>query len=154
MNERAMDERWKDVLADSEATVEGYRERGWDAIGVHPGDVNPIEGAARLDVLLPGSEFDEVHERMADVEIEEFRVYAAYQGGVAFRLVAAEDATGGFALCVPTFLFDQDREPLRRAAAQAGALVIRLRPLDDRDVVELTLSDPDVFFEAEPPAEG
>ncbi|WP_418281549.1 DUF7529 family protein [Halorubrum sp. DTA98] len=150
MSERALNERWDDVLADADATVAEYRDQGWEAIGVHPGDVNPVADAGRLDVLLPGSEFDEVRDRMDAVDIDTFRVYAAYQSGVGFRLVAAEDADSGFALCIPTYLADPDAEPLRRAAMEAGEFIIRLRPLDDRDVVELTLSDPEPFFDAEP----
>lgn len=148
---RAMDERWGDVLADTEATVEEYRERGWDALRVRPGDVNPIEGDARLDVLVPGSEFDAISERMEGAEIDAFRVYAAAEGGVTFRLVVGEDDDAEFALCVPTFLFDRDAGPLRTAAESRGELTIRLRPLDDRDVVELRLEDPDVFFETTAP---
>ena len=146
-----MDERWGDVLADTEGTAEEYREQGWDALRVRPGDVNPIEGEARLDVLVPGDEFDAVRERMDGVAIDAFRVYAAAEGGVTFRLVVGEDADAGFALCIPTFLFDRDAGPMRAAADSQGALTIRLRPLDDRDVVELRLDDPDIFFEATPP---
>lgn len=150
MSEQALHERWGDVLADADATVEEYRERGWKAVGVHPGDVNPVVDAARLDVLLPGSEFDDVHDRMNDLDIDTFRVYAAYQNGVAFRLVVAEDSTDEFALCIPTYLPDPDAEPLRRAAMNASELTIRLRPLDDRDVFELMLTDPELFFDDDP----
>ncbi|SNR59504.1 DUF7529 family protein [Halorubrum vacuolatum] len=154
MNEhhrRALDSRWADVLADTDATVEEYRERGWDALSVRPGDVNPIEGDARLDVLIPGSAFEDVSERMAEVEIDAFRVYAAAEAGVTFRLVVGEDETSEFACCVPTFLFDEDAGPMRMAADTHGSLTIRLRPLDDRDVVELQLMEPEVFFEARAP---
>ena len=150
MRERALNERWEDVLADADATAAEYRERGWEATVVHPGDVNPIPDAGRLDVLLPGPEFDEVRDRMEHVAVDTFRVYAARQSGVSFRLVVAEDGDGEFALCVPTYLADPDAGPLEQAATSTGALTVRLRPLDDRDVVEIELTAPELFFDPDP----
>ncbi|GAB6879252.1 hypothetical protein JCM17823_15260 [Halorubrum gandharaense] len=150
MSDHTLDERWQDVLSDTDATVEEYRDRGWDALALHPGNVNPVSDAARIGVLLPGSEFDELRERMDAVEIDTFRVYAAGEGGVDFRLVVAEDSDREFAVCVPTFLVTGEAEGLREAAVEAGGLTIRLRPLDDRDVVELTLTDLGPFFEPVP----
>ena len=152
MDEHALNERWEDVMTDSMATVAEYQEKGWDALGFHAGDVVPIEGAARLDVVLTEATFEDVRERMTDVEIDTFRVFAAHDEGVTFRLVAAEDETEEFALCVPTFLFDRDEEPLNRAAAEAGELVLRLRPPDASNKVDIELADPDTFFESRPSA--
>jgi len=52
------------------------------------------------------------------------------------------------ALCVPTYLGDEDLASLRAAAEASGALTVRLRPLDDRDHVEIAIDDPAVFFDA------
>ena len=147
MRERALNERWEDVLADADATAAEYRDRGWEATVVHPGDVNPVPDAGRLDVLLPGPEFDELRDRMEGIDVDTFRVYAARQSGVAFRLVVAEDGDGGFALCVPTYLADPDAAPLEHTATSTGTLVIRLRPLDDRDVVDVEVTEPALFFD-------
>ena len=149
MRERALNERWEDVLADADATAEEYREQGWEATVVHPGDVNPVPDAGRLDVLLPGPEFDELRDRMDDIDVDRFQVYAARQSGVAFRLVVAEDRDGEFAVCVPTYLADSDAGPLEHTATSTGTLTIRLRPLDDRDVVEIELTAPELFFDPE-----
>jgi hypothetical protein len=51
-------------------------------------------------------------------------------------------------VCVPTYIGANDFERLHRAAESMGGLTIRLRPLDDRDVVEIDLPDPAVFFDA------
>ncbi|WP_418283980.1 DUF7529 family protein [Halorubrum sp. DTA46] len=145
-------ERWGDVVADSDATADAFRERGWTALAAHPGDVNPVADAGRLDVLLPGSEFDAANEAVGDAAIDTVRVYAAAGEGVQYRLVVAEDADAALAVCVPTYLGAAEFDALRAAIGDDGTLTVRLRPLDDRDVVEIDLTDPGVFFE--PPADA
>lgn len=141
-------ERWGDVVADSDATATEYRVREWTALAAHPGDVNPVPDAARVDVLLPGSEFDRTNETVGDAAIDAVRVFSAAADGVEYRLVVAEDADAEVAVCVPTYLGTAEFDELRTAADANGALVVRLRPLDDRDIVEIEITDPDVFFDA------
>ncbi|WP_123619843.1 hypothetical protein [Halorubrum sp. CSM-61] len=148
MSRADLGERWQRVFDDTEATAAEYRDRGWEALALHPGDVNPIADEARLHVLLPGSEFDEVNDLLSGVEIESVRVYAAAGETASYRLVVAESATEEVAVCVPTFVLDSDREALEAAAADAGRLTVRLRPLDDRDRVEFVLDEPDLYFRA------
>jgi hypothetical protein len=141
-------ERWGDVVADSDATADAFRERDWTALAVHPGDVNPVADATRLDVLLPGSEFDAANETVGDAAIDTVRVYAASTEGVEYRLVVAEDADAAVAVCVPTYLGAAEFDALRAAVDADDTLTVRLRPLDDRDVVEIEVTDPDIFFES------
>jgi hypothetical protein len=141
-------ERWGDVVADSDATATEYRDRGWTTVAAHPGDVNPVPDAARIDVLLPGSEFEEASAVVGGATIDAVKVYAAADEGVEYRLVVAEDGESSVAVCVPTYLGVAELGALREAAAEAGALTVRLRPLDDRDVVEIDVDDPAVFFDA------
>ncbi|TKX52682.1 hypothetical protein EXE44_18055, partial [Halorubrum sp. SS7] len=58
--------RWGAVEDDAESTAAAYRERGWTAIAGHPGDVNPVDDDARIDVLLPESEFDAALDAVGD----------------------------------------------------------------------------------------
>ena len=138
-------ERWSDVISDTEATAAEYRERDWKAIAVHSGDVTPIIDERRLDVLLPGSTFDAVRSAMADATIDAVRVYAADEAHVRYRLIVAEDTDASLAICVPTFLSRSDLVQLR-AAAEGESVTVRLRPLDDHDAVDITLTDPALFF--------
>lgn len=138
--------RWTQALNDTETTAAEYRDRGWDAIAVHPGDVNPIVDAARLHVLLPGSEFDAVNERLSGASIDSVGVYGADDGSVLYRLLVVESAEREIAVCVPTFVRAADVDDLEAAVAERGALGVRLRPLDDRDHVEFTVDTPDLFF--------
>jgi hypothetical protein len=141
-------ERWGDVVDDSDATADEYRDRGWTTVAAHPGDVNPVPDAARVDVLLPGSEFDAASSVVGDASIDAVSVYAAGDDGVEYRLVVAEDEAASVAVCVPTYFGVTELDALRKAAAAAGALTVRLRPLDDRDVVDIGIDDPSVFFDA------
>ncbi|PSQ55435.1 hypothetical protein BRD22_09240 [Halobacteriales archaeon SW_8_68_21] len=139
--------RWGVVEEDAESTAAAYRERGWRALPAHPGDVNLVADAARIDVLLPGSEFETALSAVEDAAIDGVDVYAGAAGGVAYRLVVATDEAAQVVLCVPTYLPDDDLASLRAAAEASGALTVRLRPLDDRDHVEVEIDDPAVFFD-------
>ena len=148
MNGAELTERWDDVLTDTDTTAEAYRERGWTAVALHPGDVNAVVDEARLHVLLPGSEFDEANETVDPDTLDGVKVYGANEGSTRFRLVVAESESDEIALCVPTFVLGTDAEDLHTAAERAGGITIRLRPLDDRDHVEFGITDPDVFFDS------
>jgi hypothetical protein len=74
MSRADLGERWRRVFDDTEATAAEYRDRGWEALALHPGDVNPIPDEARLHVLLPGPEFDEANDLLSDAEIGSVRV--------------------------------------------------------------------------------
>ena len=139
--------RWDDVQSDGESTADAYAERGWTAVAAHPGDVNPVADAARIDVLLPGSEFEAALEAVEGAAIDGVEVYAGDAGGVAYRLVVAVDEAAQVAVCVPTYLTSDDLSSLRAAAAEAGTLTVRLRPLDDHDHVEIAIDEPAVFFD-------
>ena len=139
---------WGAVEEDAESTAAAYRERGWTAVAGHPGQVNPVADAARIDVLLPESEFEASLSAVEEAAIDGVDVYAGAADGVAYRLVVATDEASEVALCLPTYLAGDDLAALRAAAEASGALTVRLRPLDDRDHVEITVDDPAVFFDA------
>ena len=140
--------RWDAVEADAESTAAAYRERDWTAVAGHPGQVNPVADAARIDVLLPESEFDAALEAAEEAAIDGVDVYAGAADETAYRLVVATDDAAAVALCVPTYLERDDLAALRAAAEASGSLTVRLRPLDDRDHVEVAIDDPAVFLDA------
>lgn len=147
MNRAELTDRWNAVLTDTDTTAEAYRDRGWTAVALHPGDVNAVVDEARLHVLLPGSEFDEANETVDPDALDAVKVYGANEGSTRFRLVVAENEAEEIAVCVPTFVLGTEADDLRSAAERAGGITIRLRPLDDRDHVEFGVTDPDVFFD-------
>lgn len=145
---------WDAVIADMEATAEEYRERGWDVVAVHPGDVVAIDGSGDvdrwgLDVLAPDDEFDEVERVVAD-EGEAFdacEVFKAQPGGMVYLVVAMLDEAGEAAVVFPAYYDPADRsvrEMLARAR-QTGEMRTHVRPLDERLVVTFTQGDPALF---------
>ena len=75
------------------------------------------------------------------------RTISRRERSTRFRLVVAEDTTAETAVCVPVFVLGTEADDLRTAADAAGGVTVRLRPLDDRDLVEFAVADPDLFFE-------
>lgn len=148
MSRSDLNERLKDVFDDADAIAAQYREQGWDAIAVHPGDVNPVTEEATLYVLLPDPEFNKSTELLSDRNIDQIRVYAAPDGKISYQLVAAEDTDEEFALCVPTYVLPSDMNSFKSKVMEAGSLGVRLRPLDDRDYLEFALEEPELFFQS------
>lgn len=145
---------WEAVVGDMEATAGEYRDRGWDVVAVHSGDVATLDGSGPserwgLDVLAPDDEFDEV-ERLVDEEGRAFgacEVFRAEAGGVVYLVVALLDEDGEVAVVFPAY-YDPARpeaEGMLARAREAGEMRTHVRPLDERLVVTFTQGDPELF---------
>jgi hypothetical protein len=139
-------DRWDKVIADSEVTAADYRDRGWMAVALHPGDVTPVSDDARLDVLLPGSEFQAVFELVATADVDTVRIFTGADKEIQYRLVVAEIEAESVAVCIPTFVDKPKLNALQVKADGQGGLTLRLKPLEDRKVVDINVPDPGVFF--------
>jgi hypothetical protein len=144
----ATKEFWGDVVADMEATAVEYRDRGWETLELHPGDVTIVDGERTgIDVLLPDDEYRELESTLADsVSFDGYQVYRAARGGTTFAVVAVEDTDAEIAVVYPvyySFSKPQVRAVIRNAR-HAGMLRSYLRRLDG-DFVELVHEDPDPF---------
>jgi len=148
-NVEAMDF-WDEVIADMEATAAEYRDRGWEVLELHPGDVTvrPEGDRIGLDVLVPDDEFEELGETIAGgVSFDSYRVYRTDREGLVFAVVAMEDTDTDTAVVYPVY-YDLDQpdtnDVLDRARAE-GELRSYLRILKG-EYVELTHEDPSLFF--------
>ena len=130
---------WEAVVADADAVAAAYRDRGWTVTATHPGHVNPITDAARIDVLLPDPEFETTHEAVATADLDAVEVYAAAEDGVAYRVVVATDESAAVAVSVPTYLSTTALGALGESADTIGSVTVRLRPLDDRDHADIVI---------------
>ncbi len=142
----AVRNRWEDLIADTDATAEEYAAAGYDTIAIHPGDVVAIVDDLLIEVLAPGDEYRELTALATDLSVDEFDVYRAEEGGVAFALVAALDHDAEVAVCVPLYLHLQDVDDLNLAADDAGHVHVHVRPLSDESRVEFTLEEPDLLL--------
>jgi hypothetical protein len=147
-------DRWERVIEDMHATAEEYREAGWEAVAVHPGDVTVVDPAAiedddgrydlqaGLDVVVPGDEYDRLRELVADRAFGEYQVLRAVENRVAFLVVVVEaDADDAVALA-PAYYDLDDAAPLR----SYDRLHTQVRRLEPGPVVTFTHEDPDPFL--------
>jgi hypothetical protein len=139
-------DRWEAVIDDMEATATEYREQGWEAVELHPGDVTPLpptrggdaldDDRVGLDVLVPDNEFEAVESAAADATFDSYEAYRAQAGSVVFAVVAIEATADGRAVLVPLYYRAADARVMTRRARERGSLDLYVRPLaDDRRVV-------------------
>lgn len=143
---------WEDILADMEATAAEYREGGWEAMELHPGDVTAIapddeDDTFGLDVLVPGDEFDDLEARVeGGAAFGSYQVYRGEGSGLVLLLVVMEDEADELAVLFPAYFDPSQASEMRKAALSSGKMYSHVRPLDRRNVVTFTHDDPALFF--------
>lgn len=146
---------WDEMIADMEATAEEYRERGWNVLELHPGDVRafgPTEDDDRfgLDVLVPGNEFDELESIVAaGATFDSYKVFRGEGSGLVLLLVAMEDDTNEQSVVFPAYYDPGQSTDVQKAAFDAGTMYSHVRPLDEREIVTFTHDEPTLFFPTE-----
>jgi hypothetical protein len=138
-------EHWEAMLEDAAATAEGYRERGWTALELRPGDVTVDPDLPGFTVLLADNEFADLADLLGESGVDDYRVYRGSAAGVTFAVVAVEDAARERVALVPLYYTHAELPALRSAAEAAGRLATRLRTLDRTELV-VEHEDPDPFF--------
>lgn len=147
-------EAWEHVVEDMEATAAEYRERGWEVVDLHPGDVTalpPDHDRFGLDVLVPGDEFDTVSELVTDdgAAFDEFEVFRAGRGGYVFLVVAVEDAAREQVVLVPAYYGIEDAEETLTGVREQGRFPLHVRPLTVDGVVTVEPSEPELLLPEE-----
>jgi hypothetical protein len=151
---------WDAVVADMEATVEEYREDGWDVVEVFPGDVTTLSGQHPtvdrygLDLVVPGELASELHDHVEapDAGFDSTSVFRAVATGIVFLVVVVEDSDRGIAVIAPAF-YDSDDEvagEMIERATREGEMHLHVRDLASEHVATFTHDDPSLFF---PPAD-
>lgn len=143
----AVSERWDTLMADAEATVEEYEERGWETLLIHTGDVTPLSGEPfGLDVLAPGNEFERLEETAESVTFDTSHVYRNEVGDARFFVIVAEASEDGIAVVIPAFLSISQSDALEETATKEGVMYTHVRPLSDDARVTFSHDDPALFF--------
>lgn len=145
-------DRWEAVIDDMEATATEYRERGWDVVELHPGDVTPLPPArggealdddrVGLDVLVPDNEFEAVEGASSDATFDGYEAYRAQVGSVVFAVVAVEATASELAVLVPLYYRAADAQEMTKRALERGQIDLFVRPLSDDRRVVFTQDDP------------
>ncbi|ELZ61592.1 hypothetical protein C467_01126 [Halorubrum hochstenium ATCC 700873] len=123
-------------MADTAATAETYRDRGWTALELHPGDSVLVDSAARtgLDVVLPGPEYEELEATVAACEFTAVEAYRAEADGLMYLLIVERDPENETAVLVPAYYDPGGSEPKLDAIREAGEFALFCRRLNDEYV--------------------
>lgn len=145
--------RWLQVIDDMEATAEAYRDRGWDAEVIHPGDVATFtdgKGRQGLELLAPDNEFDPAA-RLFDVcdGFSTAEVYKAVDGATVYLVIALEDAETEGALCLPAYYSHADDTAFVEMLRESEEIQIHVRPLDERRILTFAHQDPTLLLPEE-----
>jgi hypothetical protein len=140
---------WQAVLDDAEATATEYRERGWEALVVHPGDSVFVDSEERrgLDVVLPGPEYDDLAALADRATFDDVEVFRAEGDGLLYLLVVERAPAAETAVLVPAYYDPGSTAASLDDAREAGEFSLFCRRLGD-EYVEFVHDDPDPFLPA------
>lgn len=144
--------RWEAAVDEQAAMASSYRERGWQAFELHPGDVSIRAGTGDddrfgFDVVVPGAEFDDLRAIVEDgVTFDSYELYGDVESSMAVVVVAMESAADEVAVVYPLYYTHRTLEGVRDRVDEEGALYTHVRPLDRHAVVTFTHEEPSLFF--------
>ena len=143
---------WEAVMEDMAATAEEYRDRGWDAHEVHPGDVGLFtdrekEGRTGIDLLAPDNEFDPVADAVDAADgFESAQVFRADTDGSVYVVVALESPETETVVLLPAHYSPPENEAFMDMIYEEGEVRIHVRPLNERRILTFTHEDPSLFL--------
>jgi len=138
---------WQAVREDMAATADEYRDRGWTALELHPGDSVLVDSEFRtgLDVVVPGDEYEDLEALADGAEFTDVDVFRAESGGMLYLLVVEKDPDSETAVLVPAYYDPGGSEPKVDAVREDGEFRLFCRRLND-DYVEFVHPDVEPFL--------
>jgi hypothetical protein len=151
-----VEERWRAVVSDMDATAASYESRGWETLSLHPGDVVPLPPAhdpslssqVGFDVVVSGEEFAALESFVADVDFDDYEAYRAQEGDVVLLLVIVRAEAAERAVLYPLYYAEPQAAAMLRAAEVESVLFTYVRRLDDDREVVFDHADPGALFPA------
>ena len=139
--------RFETLIEEAETIGSEYRNDGWDVQVVHTGDVTALlEDPFGIDVLAPGSEYEQLEDLADGVSFDRSHVYRAEEDDSVFFVIVVESTEEEVAVVVPVFLNRRDLMQLEGAALDREELQTHVRPLSNDTRVTFTHDDLDPFF--------
>ncbi|WP_226007557.1 DUF7529 family protein [Natrinema salinisoli] len=128
---------WQSVIDDMAATADEYRERGWTALELHPGDSVLVDSETRtgLDVVLPGPEYEDLESLTEDCAFTDVDVFRAETASMIYLLVVETDPDSETAVLVPAYYDPGSGQSKVESIRSDGDFRLFCRRLDD-DYVE------------------
>lgn len=138
---------WQAVVDDMAATSQGYRERGWTTLELHPGDSVLVDSEHRtgLDILLPGPEYDQLESLVEECSFTESEVFQTEKEGLVYLLIVEKDLDREVAVFAPAYYDLTSIQSTLEAIDATGELRLFCRRLND-DYVQFTHTDPSPFL--------
>jgi hypothetical protein len=136
-------DRWERVVDDMAGVAAEYRERGWETVELHtgdvtalrPGDIDDEPEQYGFDVLVPGSEYETVESLVEGSEFGESEAYRAEEGDLTFVLLVMKAPAEKRAVLIPLYYERSEAAATIERAREADEMRVFVRPLsDDRRV--------------------
>lgn len=139
---------WDDIVADMETTAGEYRERGWETLRLHPGQVWPDFDAGAFDVLLPDSEYESLVAFVDAGDVDDYDVFRA-EVTMVFFLLVLRDEERKRAVLLPGYYDFGHGKKLYYGLGDGDSLGVSAHRLREDGTVEFDLDRPDQFFPEE-----
>lgn len=138
---------WQAVVDDMTASAQGYRERGWTTLELHPGDSVFVDSEYRtgLDVLLSGPEYEDLESLVDDCSFSDSEVFRAENEGLIYLLVVEKDPDQEVAVFTPAYYDHASSRSTLETIDATGELRLFCRRLND-DYVQFVHTDPSPFL--------
>lgn len=141
---------WERLIEDMEATAEEYRNSGWEAVELHPGDVSVFpgeQGRRGIELLVPDNEFDPMAEAFDAAEgFDSGEVYRASENSILYFLVVMEDESTETAILLPAHYSHRRETDFVEMLQSASDVPIHVRPLNERRILTFAHKDPSLFL--------
>ncbi|WP_121744529.1 DUF7529 family protein [Natronorubrum halophilum] len=133
---------WQAVIEDMAVTADEYRDRGWTALELHPGDSVLVDSEMRtgLDVVLPGPEYEDLESLTEDCAFADVDVFRAEGGSTIYLLVVEKDPDSETAVLVPAYYDAGSGQAKLETIRSNGELRLFCRRLND-DYIEFVHGD-------------
>jgi hypothetical protein len=138
---------WQALVDDMAATSQGYRERDWTTLELHPGDSVLVDSEHRtgLDILLPGPEYDDLESLVEECSFTDSEVFRAQEEGLIYLLVVEKDPDREVAVFAPAYYDVSSARSTLETIEATGELRLFCRRLND-DYVQFVHDDPSPFL--------
>lgn len=127
---------WQAVVEEMSAIADDYRNRGWTALELHPGDAVLVDSDRRtgLDVVLPGPEYEDLEALAADRTFADVDVFQAEEDGMLYLLAVEKDPANETAVLVPAYYDIGSGQSKLETIRSNGTLRLFCRRLNDEYV--------------------
>lgn len=141
---------WEQLIDDMAATADQYREEGWEALEVHPGDISAFpgeSGRAGFELLAPDNEFDPVADAFdATSGFEESEVFRAVEAGMVYVLIVLAAPDIETVVLLPAYYSHGNDRAFVEYLEANESVPVHVRPLDQRRVLTFSHADPSLFL--------